>query len=131
MSRIEMLGGGRLPDGLAALLGAALSDHDASMKPATKEQLAALLEGAKQPKLEVGDIVVLRENACGNAKWPQPGERVIVTQVLDTPYRSGEHSSGRSAIPSDIALAFICDEGHIHEFLYDSREFVKVGSINE
>lgn len=131
MSGIEILGGRGLPPGLGEALLGALSghDHDSSMKPATKEQIAGLLEATKQPKLELGDIVVLRDHATDRFKWPQPGEEVIVSQVLEAPYRSGDVGTSEPTIRADIALAFACSQGHIHESLHDSRNFRKVGSI--
>ncbi|AAQ54963.1 hypothetical protein Bcep22_gp30 [Burkholderia phage Bcep22] len=125
-----------LPDELGEALGAALGltpdTEDAKPLPFTAadaEQARVLVEAAKQPRFELGDIVVLREHADDKFKWPQPGEECIVTQVLDTPVRTGQHGSAMWAQPCDFAIAMISPDGELMEFLHDSRDFVKVGSI--
>lgn len=98
-------------------------------RPALLADLRGLLVGAVQKKFELGDIVVLRAWAEPHMKFPKIGERCIVTQVLDAPYRGGEAGTCLPGIPHDIALAFIDPDGDVFEYLYDSRMFEKVGSI--
>ncbi|MEY9435560.1 hypothetical protein [Bradyrhizobium elkanii] len=96
--------------------------------PATLAQVRHLLEGDKQ-RFVVGDIVQLHESAANLYHWPKADDRCIVTQVLDTPYRSGESGTPQPAKRSDFAIAFVAPDGELLEFLHDSRQFKKVGSI--
>src|SRR3546814_358795 len=99
------------------------------LRPAKLADLQGLLEGTHQKKFEIGDIVTLRPWAHGRYKWPQEGDRCIVTQVLDAPRRAGEDGSAMESRPKDIALAFLDPDGDVMEYLHDSRMFQKVGSI--
>lgn len=124
--------GGDLGSLLAGIMQAKGGGGDvSSVKPARIDQIRDLLE--KPVKFAVGDIVSLKDNSSRQYRFPRPGEKCIVTQSLDTPYRSGEHGSHAPAVINDIALAFFDDEvgedGTAFESLYDSRHFVKVGSI--
>lgn len=83
------------------------------------------------PPLKFGDIVELRDWAKGFFKWPRPGERCIVTQVLSVPVRAPYDGTPSSSMALDIALAFVDPDGDITEFLHDSRRFRKVGTIYE
>lgn len=123
------IGGGEMPDELKDLLGSVLGGKKkATPVAASMVQLRALLEAASQKPLVIGDIVVLREEF--EFKFPNQGERCIVTQALSVPYRSGEAGTTETSECCDIALGFANPEtGKIVECLYDSRKFVKVGSI--
>lgn len=129
---IKTIDGDDLPDEvkkalMAHIMGGGGKDH---MRPARLADLQGLLEGTHQPRFEVGDIVQLRPFAKGRFKWPTEDDRCIVTQVLDTPYRTGEPGTFRPAVSHNIALAFVDeDDDDLMEFLHDSRLFVKVGSI--
>lgn len=125
-------------DGLAGLIGglasAGLDVHVVGGKKgegwtaATLAQVRGLIEGDKQ-RFAVGDIVQLREFAADNYHWPKAEHRCIVTQVLDTPYRQGGHGTPEPAHRNDFAIAFVSPDGNVLEFLHDTREFQKVGSI--
>lgn len=105
-------------------------DGEDVLRPALLADLRGLLAGAVQKKFGLGDIVVVRDWAVSRLKFPKSGERCIVTQVLDVPYRSGEMGTRVPAHPFDIAIAFIDpDDGEVLEFLQDSRMYEKVGSI--
>lgn len=119
-------------EGLAQALGAMAGrqGHELKIAPAKMVHVRGILEAADQPKFEVGDIVKLREHAEEKFRYPKRGEHCIVTQSLDKPYRNGEPGSKHCADRNDIALAFVDEsDGEIFENLYDSRHFVKVGSI--
>lgn len=125
---INLVGGGSLPPELLKMLGGGGGD-DITMRPARLADLQGLLTGDAQPKLQVGDIVVLREFAKNRFKWPTNDDRCIVTQVLDVPFRGGEPGTALPGRRHDFALAFKDDDGDILEFLHDSRMFERVGSI--
>ncbi|WP_210235595.1 hypothetical protein, partial [Mesorhizobium sp. M1C.F.Ca.ET.176.01.1.1] len=57
--------------------------------------------------MKFGDIVELRDWAKGFFKWPRPGERCIVTQVLSVPVRAPYDGTPSSSMALDIALAFV------------------------
>lgn len=125
MSKIEI---GKLPPELAELLGKTLGlgGDSEELKPARMDQIRHLLE--KQEPFQMGDIVTLKlEN--NNLRYPKFGEKVIITQVVNPPVRSNETHTTKAATPCDIAIAYVCEHGTVHEFLQDSREFKKVGSI--
>lgn len=124
-----------LPDELGEALGAALgltpSGDDPKPLPFTAadaEQARVLVEAAKQPRFDLGDIVVLRPHAHDRFKWPQPGEECIVTQVCE-PQRTGNPGTPVFAERRDFAIAMVSPDGDVCEFMHDSRDFVKVGSI--
>ncbi|AEZ50841.1 hypothetical protein DC1_00023 [Burkholderia phage DC1] len=127
-----------LPDELGEALAGALGlTPGAEQEPmplpftaADSHHARALIEAARQPRFELGDVVVLRPHAHDSFKWPQPGEKCIVTQVLETPVRTGQHGSAMFAKPGDFAIAMISPDGELMEFMHDSRDFEKVGSIN-
>lgn len=99
-------------------------------RPALLADLRGLLASAVQKKFELGDIVVLRGWAASTVRFPKLGERCIVTQVLDVPYRGGEVGTPDVGRPYDIAIAFIDpSDGEVLEFLQDSRMYEKVGSV--
>lgn len=133
--KLKELLGGALPPGVeindVQVIGIPSRKKEPSFRPATLASLQGLLKGAYQPKFEIGDIVVLREWAENRFKWPEAGDRCIVTQVLAVPYRSGENGTAESGRPHDMALAFIDPDGHVVEFLHDSRMFKKVGSVHD
>lgn len=125
-------------DGLGGLLGslaaAGLDVHvvgaekSEGWEPATLAQVRHLLETDKQ-RFAVGDIVQLREFAANKYHWPKAEHRCIVTQVLDTPYRYGDQGTPEPSKRNDFSIAFVAPDGNVLEFLHDSREFTKVGSI--
>lgn len=119
--------GGELPDELKALLGGALGKGPKYV-PARMNQLRHLLEKAEP--LAIGDIVQLKPETADGYKWPTAEQKCIVTQVLDQPFRIGSYGTPQPAKPLDFALAMLDEnDGQIAEYLHDSREFVKVGSI--
>lgn len=113
-------------------------------RPATKEEFLKFFKG--WPELRVGDIVEIREDMQLD-RWPAPGMKCIVTQVLKNPRRVGRPFSEEMGRQNDVALmfmenadseviaAFAEQEGRaqgqprIAEFLYDSRRLKKLGSV--
>lgn len=117
---------------LTAILGQLLTEdrednESSTVKPATWQQARSFLYPAT--KFAIGDIVTMREDASKEFRFPRQGENAVVTQVLDAPYRSGSHSTHEASGQSDFAIAFIDENDRVFEMLYDSRHFVKVGSI--
>src|SRR3546814_20338843 len=80
------------------------------LRPAKLAALQGLLEGTHQKKFEIGDIVTLRPWAHGRYKWPQEGDRCIVTQLLDAPRRAGAAGSALASRTKDHALASLATE---------------------
>lgn len=122
-----------LGEALAGALGLSPSGDDPKPIPFTAadaEQALALIQASRQPRFELGDIVVLRPHAHDRFKWPQPGEKCIVTQVLDEPARTGNPGTPTFAERRDFAIAMVSPDGDVCEFMHDSRDFEKVGSIN-
>lgn len=127
MNKVEILNG-LLGGDLGEALARAAAEK-AELKPATMVQVRPLLEGTGQ-KFAIGDIVTLREAFKDSYRYPKADEKVIVTQVLDQPFRSGSTNSAEAGSLADIGLAFYEEDGgRIVEFLQDSRHYVKVGSI--
>lgn len=118
-----------LAEVLGKIAAAQRGRPEVSLKAASLANLQGLLEGSRQPKFEIGDIVVLRPWAHNRFKWPKADERCIVTQALAAPVHSGDDGTPAEGKPKDIALAFIDSDGDVLEFLHDSRMFMRVGSI--
>lgn len=114
-----------------ASAGASDDDKKEKYRPATADEVGPLL---RRQQLEVGDIVQLQPRMAGMFKWPKPGQDCIVTQVIDPPYRSGEHGTAQLGETCDIALGYVLANGPggrevLCEFVHDSRNFDKVGRI--
>jgi hypothetical protein len=106
-------------------------DAAARYVPASAEQARVLIDAAHQPRFQLGDVVRLRPHAHGRYKWPTNDDECIVTQVLDEPLRLGTEGTPGIARRLDFAIAiFDSKDGDLLEYLHDSREFEKVGSIN-
>lgn len=118
--------------GLGDVLGALAGAADASdlPKPATREEAIPFITA---DKLKIGDIVTWRDAASKDKRWPAVGEKVVVSDVYDQPFRGGEDGSNRS----DVSLLYVhrcgapgCEqEGQLIEFGFDSRRLTRVGSI--
>lgn len=124
--------GGNLPPELGRMLAGALGGKHPNAEqwvPATLVDVRGLLEGSQQKPFNIGDLVSLRPHAANDYHWPREGDKCIVTQVLDQPYRSGGVSTGEPGKKADFAIAIKTPKGEVLEFLHDSRNFVKVGSI--
>lgn len=128
---VEIIGGDSMPPDIKEALSRALGGKKRpDMRPARLADIQELLKGAAQPKLQVGDIVVMRNIWLERYSWPKPGDRCIVTQVIDPPVRVGEGGTSGLAVAHDIALAFVDEnDGELTEYLHDSRGFERVGSI--
>lgn len=120
---------------LQAILAGAMEQHgrsdgDTSLKPATMAQIRGLLEGIAQKPFVIGDIVQVRGHAADRFKFPKADDKCIVTQLVNPPYRTGNAASTETALVMDFGVAFYdADDERVIECLYDSRHFVKVGSI--
>lgn len=132
--KVELLGGNMpeelqeaLQEKLAEVFGGGNHDEE-GFKVATREQVQHLIEAASAPRFKIGDVVTLREQARDKFRWPSFGDKVIVTQTLETPVHAGDPGTSGFGRRYDIALAFMCPEGHVHEFMHDSRDFEIAGS---
>lgn len=115
------------------LAGEPVSDKTGYPTPATYSQARELIEAVWFPT--VGDVVEAKPTVALFCAFPQPGERMVVTQVLPQPLHGrGEEGSPTDAVTPDIALAFVAvkrgtQQPAVVEYLHDSRFFTRVGSI--
>lgn len=149
-SHVEVieLGRGKGLDGLEEMIrrmvgdklpGDEIEEAEKYPVPAPYEGAAEFLQRSWSPAL--GDIVEPRPDLNSLVKFPAPGQRLVVTQVLaEVQHLLAEGHSGTpyEAMRQDIGLAFMTTPRNkpdmkpiLVEYLHDSRYFTKVGSIYE
>lgn len=121
--------------GLAELLGGLGhddEDEDEAPRKLTPLQLAALAESLQEKlrslhtkhEFKVGDLICLTPG-MKNLRWPDYGEPVIVTEVLEAPHIDTEGGPGSNHFMErkDIRIGIITSGGEFNEFVVDSRRF--------
>lgn len=111
-------------EGLMAFVG---ERKRAQRRAATPEEVATL-NRRSTPALKVGDRVRWKKG-MRSGEWPDEGEAVIVSQIIDPPiYDPNATEVSKGAQRNDMALAFVdgSEPPRIFEFVYDSRRFERV-----
>ena len=86
------------------------------------KQLQARME--EKNEFKAGDVVQWKEG-LKNRKWPEYGEKVLVSEVKQNPLFETMDESGSPSFgePLDLVLARLDSDGELFHYHVDSRRF--------